>query len=143
MRCDKCDKRKGCKDICDEIEKQLQKELTINKDDAFNYLYEKPYDPEELFKRFYDKSTPVAYSYWGFSTPEEATETLKVVIQEKLNARQKLILKLYYESGLTHKQIADLLDRKRHTITDNLKRIRAKVRRELEFLLKTFKNPTK
>jgi len=142
MRCDKCDNREKCIELCPELEAELQTEL-LNKEDAFNRLYERPYDPEELFKRFHTDSKGQIYNHLGFSSSEEATETLKAVIKEKLTKRQIFILDLYYKSGLTQKQIALLLNRKQHTIADSLKRSRKKLQKHMEFLVKTSKIPTK
>ena len=143
MQCNNCHKRSKCVEICRDVEALLQKITTTNKDDVFHHLYEKPYNPEEWFQRFFINNVTINYSYWGFNSLEEASEALKVVISTKLDSRQKFILELYYKSGLTQRQIASILGKTQPVIARTLERTRNKLRTEFEYLRKNLRKPQK
>jgi len=130
-------------ELCRDVEKQLQGITTVGKNDAYHYLYEKPYNPDELFQRYFLENITINYSYWGLNSLEESVEVMKTVINSKLSYQQKFILNLYYKSRLTQNQIAKMLGKSQPAINMLLERIREKLRTEFEYLRENLRKPQK
>ena len=140
MECKNCEKRENCEKICREIELELQKITTVSRDDVFHHLYEKAYDPDKLFQRYYNNDTSISFPYWGFTTLEEALDVFNYIKLNKLSFRERYILELYYEKGLTQDQIANILGEYQVKIARQLQKIREKLRKEFDFLRKSLSN---
>lgn len=109
--CNHCPKRNTCHEVCDEVEALLPK----------------PWTGRDAIFTMPDASERVARML-------EHRITVRVMLdhRDELTDAQRRVFDLYYNEGLSHRQIAEALKMRRNTVTEHMRRARLRIEAAIE-----------